>query len=233
MSDAPRLQGIGLSRIFGSGETETHALRDISLQLHAGQMTLVMGPSGCGKSTLMAVLGGLLHPSAGQVLVDGQDLYRMSDKERREFRLQRVGLVFQGFHLFPTLSVREQLEMVLRWGTGISQKELQARVDAMLDRLEISSRSRLLPPQLSGGEKQRLAIGRALIKTPDICFADEPTSALDWEHGRSVVEFLADMARHKNATVLVVTHDPRVLPFSDRVVYLEDGRLKDAPSEVR
>jgi putative ABC transport system ATP-binding protein len=215
-----------MSRDFGSGETLTHALRDVSLELAAGQLTLVMGPSGCGKSTLLALLAGLLHPSDGQVLIDGEDLYRMSESRRREFRLRRVGIVFQGFHLFPTLTAREQLEMVLRWGTNASLKVVQARVQEMLERLEITSRGPLLPQQMSGGEKQRLAIGRALIKDPDICFADEPTSALDWEHGRSVVEFLAAMAHERNATVLIVTHDPRVLPFSDRVLYLEDGRLR-------
>lgn len=226
MSIEPRVKGVSISRDFGSGETLTHALRDVTLDLHAGQFTLVMGPSGCGKSTLMAVLSGLLHPSAGQVLVDGQGLYDMSENRRREFRLRRVGIVFQAFHLFPTLTASEQLEMVLRWGTTASGKAIQARVAEMLDRLEITSRGALLPQHMSGGEKQRLAIGRALIKDPDICFADEPTSALDWEHGRSVIKFLADMAHQRNATVLVVSHDPRVLPFSDRVLYLDDGKVQ-------
>lgn len=226
MSPEPRVKGVNISRDFGSGETLTHALRDVSLDLHAGQFTLVMGPSGCGKSTLMAVLSGLLHPSAGEVLVDGQSLYGMSESRRREFRLQRVGIVFQGFHLFPTLTAREQLEMVLRWGTTASGTEIQGRVQEMLERLQITSRGALLPQHMSGGEKQRLAIGRALIKGPDICFADEPTSALDWEHGQSVIQFLADMAHQRHATVLVVSHDPRVQPFSDRVLSLEDGRLR-------
>lgn len=223
---AVRIRGLHLSRDFGSGETLTHALADVSLEMPAGQMTLVMGPSGCGKSTLMAILSGLLHPSRGQVLIDGEDLYGMSDGRRRDFRLRRVGIIFQGFHLFPSLTVREQLEMVLRWGGGASRREIEGHVSQMLERLAMTSRAQLLPLHLSGGEKQRLAIGRALIKGPDICFADEPTSALDWEHGRSVVDYLAGMAHQKNAAVMVVTHDPRVLPFADRVLYLEDGRLK-------
>lgn len=227
MSGEPTLQGQRLTRTFGSGDTLTWALRDVSLELPAGQLTLVVGPSGCGKSTLMAVLAGLLHPSAGQVLVNGQDLYQMSERQRREFRLRHVGIVFQGFHLFPTLTAREQLEMVLRWGEGAPRRQVDARVSDIMERLDISSRAELLPQQLSGGEKQRLAIGRALIKSPSICFADEPTSALDWDHGKPIVEFLSHMARFHNATVLVVTHDPRVLPFSDRVLYLEDGRLKE------
>lgn len=224
---AARIRGLNLSRDFGGGETLTHALCDVSLELPAGQLTLIMGPSGCGKSTLMAVLSGLSHPTRGHVLIDGEDLYGMSERRRRECRLRRVGIVFQGFHLFPSLTVREQLEMVLHWGAGVSGQEVDGRVSQMLERLEMTSRARLLPQHLSGGEKQRLAIARALIKDPDICFADEPTSALDWEHGRSVVDFLAGMAHQKNAAVMVVTHDPRVLPFSDRVLYLEDGRLKE------
>jgi putative ABC transport system ATP-binding protein len=221
------LSGRYLVQIFGSGETETHALRDVSLDLIPGHLTLVMGPSGCGKTTLLAVLSGLLPPSGGQVLVGGRDLYALSAAERREVRRQHLGFIFQGFHLFPTLTVREQLEMVLRWGEEVPASEAARRTEDLLGVLNLTRKAELLPQQLSGGEQQRVAIGRALIKMPDLVFADEPTSALDWEHGKQVMEILSRAAHERSCTVLVVSHDPRVMPFADRTVHMEDGALRD------
>jgi putative ABC transport system ATP-binding protein len=187
-----------------------------------------MGPSGCGKTTLLAVLSGLLPPTSGQVVVGGRDLYALSATERREFRRQHVGFIFQGFHLFPTLTVREQLEMVLRWGDGLSAPEAAEQTQKMLDDLNLAHRADLLPQQLSGGEQQRVAIARAFIKTKaDLIFADEPTSALDWDHGEQVMEILSLAAHKRRCTVLVVAHDPRVMPFADRIVHMEDGTLKN------
>jgi putative ABC transport system ATP-binding protein len=221
------LSGFRLVQVFGSGETETHALRDVSLDLTAGQLTLIMGPSGCGKTTLLGVLSGLLPPTGGRVLVGGHDLYALSAAERREFRRQKVGFIFQGFHLFPTLTVREQLEMVLSWGEELPAAEAGRRTCKMLDALNLVHRAELLPQQLSGGEQQRVAIARAFIKTKaDLIFADEPTSALDWEHGKQVMEILCQAAHKRLCTVLVVSHDPRVMPFADRILHMEDGTLK-------
>jgi putative ABC transport system ATP-binding protein len=225
--DHPSLSGRRLVQIFGSGGIATHALRDVSLDLTPGQLTLVMGPSGCGKTTLLAVLSGLLPPTNGQVLVDGRDLYALSAAERREFRRQHVGFIFQGFHLFPTLTVREQLEMVLRWGEGVPADEAARRTQELLQVLNLTRKAELFPQQLSGGEQQRVAIGRALIKKPDLFFADEPTSALDWDHGKQVMEILSRAAHERSSTVLVAAHDPRVVPFADRTLHLEDGVLKD------
>jgi putative ABC transport system ATP-binding protein len=223
--DHPSLSGRNLVQIYGSGETETHALRDVSLDLTPGQLTLAIGPSGCGKTTLLAVLSGLLPPTSGQVLVGGRDLYALSAAERREFRRQHVGFIFQGFHLFPTLTVREQLEMVLRWGEGVPANEATRRTEGLLEVLNLTRKAGLLPHQLSGGEQQRVAIGRAFIKNPDLLFGDEPTSALDWDHGKQVMEILRVAAHKGFCTVLVVSHDPRVLPFADRVLHIEDGAL--------
>jgi putative ABC transport system ATP-binding protein len=195
------------------------------VELWPGQLTLIMGPSGCGKTTLLAVLSGLLPPTSGQVLTGGRDLYALSGEERREFRRQHVGFIFQGFHLFPTLTVREQLEMVLRWGEGLSANEASRRTEELLPVLNLTRKAELLPQHLSGGEQQRVAIGRALIKNPDLLFADEPTSALDWEHGQQVMEILARAAHEEGHTVLVVAHDPRVMPFADRILHMEDGAL--------
>jgi putative ABC transport system ATP-binding protein len=226
MNTASSLQGAQLTRTFGAEDTLTVAVREVSLELYPGQLSLIMGPSGCGKTTLLAMLSGLLHPNQGQVFVEGEDLYRMSDRERREFRLKKFGFIFQEFHLFPTLTVWEQLEMILLWGEGGSRRQVQTRVAQVLDELNLSHRARHLPGQLSGGEKQRVAIGRALIKEPRFCFADEPTSALDWQKGKHVIAYLRELAHRDGATVLVVSHDPRIPAFADRVIHLEDGQLK-------
>src|SRR5262249_15351301 len=200
----------------------------------AGQLALVMGPSGSGKSTLLAVLSGLLTPDSGQVFVRGQDLWAMSDAQRREFRLRHFGFIFQGFNLFPELTAREQLEMVLRWGEGVSRREARLRAEEMLYLLGLAGKMDLLPAQLSGGEKQRVAIGRALVKRPRFVFADEPTSALDWGHGRQVVDLLAETALSSGATVFVVAHDARIVPFAQRVFHMKDGGLvaNEEPTEV-
>jgi putative ABC transport system ATP-binding protein len=223
----PALSGRNLVQIYGSGENVTHALRGVSLDLLPHQLTLVIGPSGCGKSTLLAILSGLLRPTSGQVLIGGRDLYTLSATERREFRRQHVGFIFQGFHLFPTLTVREQLEMVLLWGEGASADKAAQHTQELLEVLDLTRKAELFPQQLSGGEQQRVAIGRALIKKPDLFFADEPTSALDWDHGKQVMEILARAAHEEAHTVLVVAHDPRIIPFADRILHLEDGAWKE------
>ncbi|HZY83683.1 MAG TPA: ATP-binding cassette domain-containing protein, partial [Gemmataceae bacterium] len=166
MQDTPEqtLQGTRLTRTFGEGETKAVALNDVSLVLEAGQIALMMGPSGSGKSTLLAVLSGLLRPDSGQVLALGQDLWAMSDHERERFRLAHFGFIFQGYNLFAALSARQQLEMVVRWGEGASAREARRRTDEMLTLLGLARKAHLRPAQLSGGEKQRVAIGRALIK---------------------------------------------------------------------
>ena len=228
----PSLSGRRLVQVFGSGETETHALRDVSLDLMPGELTLVIGPSGCGKTTLLAVLSGLLPPTAGQVLAAGRDLYALSAAERRAFRRRHVGFIFQGFHLFPTLTVSEQVQMVLSWGDGFSASEAAEHTRDLLGVLNLDRKANLLPPQLSGGEQQRVAIARALIKQPDLVFADEPTSALDWDHGKQVMEILSQAAHERSCTVLAVAHDPRVMPFADRTLHMEDGALKDGEASA-
>ncbi len=228
----PRLIAYDLVRTFGEGETQTTALQGVSLSLAAGQVSLLMGPSGSGKSTLLAILSGLLHPDSGQVRINGQDLWQMSDSQRERFRLQHFGFIFQGYNLFASLSARQQLEIVLRWGQGSSARDASRRADEMLALLGMAKKAHLRPMQLSGGEKQRVAIGRALIKEPQFCFADEPTSALDWAHGEQVVELLRAAAHERGATVLIVAHDSRIIPYVDRVLYLEDGRLRESEDAV-
>jgi putative ABC transport system ATP-binding protein len=230
--NAPSLEGWRLTRSFGSGETRTVALEEVSIELFPGQIALLMGPSGSGKSTLLAVLSGLLHPDSGKVTAFGKDIWAMSEREREQFRLENCGFIFQGYNLFPALTARQQLEMVLRWGKGVGGREARRRADEMLEQLRLARKAHLRPGQLSGGEKQRVAIGRALIKGPRFCFADEPTSALDWKHGEQVIELLRLAAHENNATILVVGHDARIIPHVDRVFHLEDGKLVETGHEA-
>ena len=229
----PALEGVHLSRSFGEGETKTTVLHDVSIELFSGQITLLMGPSGSGKSTLLAILSGLLHPDSGRVLALGQDMWTLSDQDRERFRLRHCGFIFQGYNLFGALTARQQLEMVVRWGEGASARDARRRADEMLDLLGLTKKAHLRPTEMSGGEKQRVAIGRALIKDPNFCFADEPTSALDWAHGQQVIELLRSAAHDRGATVLVVAHDSRIIEHVDRVVYMEDGVLRQHDERKR
>ncbi len=225
---APSLRGWRLIRSFGSGDTKMIALNDVSIELYPGQISLLMGPSGSGKSTLLATLSGLLRPDSGKVEALGTDLWSLSERKREAFRLKHFGFIFQGYNLFPALTARQQLEMVLRWGDGVNPREARRRADEMLEQLNMEKRAHLRPAQLSGGEKQRVAIGRALIKNPQYCFADEPTSALDWKHGEQVIELLRRAAHDHGATILVVAHDSRIIAHVDRVFHMEDGQMVEA-----
>jgi len=220
-------------KTFGDGSARRAALQDVTLDLYPGQLAMLMGPSGSGKSTLLAVLSGLLEPDSGQVLADDnghmRDIWAMSAKERERYRRRHAGFIFQGYNLFPALTARQQLEIVLKWGEGASDRDARRRADDMLQRLGMTGNRHKKPAQLSGGEKQRVAIGRALVKNPTFMFADEPTSALDWENGQKVMELLQDAAHQRNASVLVVSHDHRLLPFVDVYYHLDDGRLEERP----
>jgi putative ABC transport system ATP-binding protein len=220
------LAGSDLVRSFGSGDTRAYALKGVSVDFRPGELNLLMGPSGSGKSTLLAVLSGLLRPDTGVVGALGKDVWRMSETEMERFRLRHCSYIFQGYNLFPALSAREQLEIVLKWGEGCSSREARQRAERVLGQLGMANKLHLRPAELSGGEKQRVAIGRALVKNPTFVFADEPTSALDWENGQQVISLLTETARERGAMVLVVTHDPRLLPFADRVFELADGQLQ-------
>lgn len=229
--ESSTLSAENLVRSFGEGEGRTLAVREVSLALEGGHLSVIMGPSGSGKSTLLALLSGLLRPDAGRVRPLGVDLWALSDRERREFRLKHYGFIFQGYHLFPSLNARQQLEIVLRWGEGASARAARRQAAEVLAILDMQDKQNLLPDQLSGGEKQRVAIGRALVKKPSFFFADEPTSSLDWQRGRQVIELLRQAAHERNASVLLVSHDARVLPFADRIFRMEDGVLwEDTPA---
>ncbi len=225
------LRGISLIRAFTDGAKSRNVIDDVSIDLHRGQVALLMGPSGSGKSTLLAIMSGLLKPDAGQVMAreNGRwlDIWKMSPREREQFRLRNCGFIFQGYNLFPALTARQQLEIILRWGDGVPGKEARKRADEMLGLLGLAGKEHKKPAQLSGGEKQRVAIGRALIKRPRFCFADEPTSALDWSSGQVVIDLLQKASHEYDSTIIVVSHDHRLLEHVDVSYQLEDGRMME------
>ena len=229
----PALRGVHITKTFGDGAKRRVALADVSIDLQQGQLSLLMGPSGSGKSTLLAIASGLLEPDSGQVLAEDRgelrDVWAMTAKQREDFRLRTTGFVFQGYNLFPALTARQQLEIVLKWGGYAGTWEAKRQADAMLERLGLAPNRHKKPAYLSGGEKQRVAIGRALVKNPSFMFADEPTSALDWENGQKVMELLRDAAHERGASILVVSHDHRLLPYVDVYYHLEDGHLEQRP----
>jgi putative ABC transport system ATP-binding protein len=233
--EIPSLRGVRLTRSYGEGEVRSIALNQVSMDLYPGQLALLMGPSGSGKSTLLAVMSALLRPDGGQVLAREEnqwlDVWSMTEKQREQFRLRNCGFIFQGYNLFPALSAREQLEIVLKWGGGVGSREARKRSEEMLSLLGLAKKATQKPAQLSGGEKQRVAIGRALIKNPRFCFADEPTSALDWSSGERVIELLRAAAHERDSTILIVSHDHRIIPYVDVNYRLEDGSLSESDDD--
>jgi putative ABC transport system ATP-binding protein len=213
-----------LMKSFVTGTVRTDVLRGLSIRVGSGELTLVAGPSGCGKSTLLAILSGLLRPDGGRVVALGQDLGRLEAPELEEYRLRHTGFVFQGFNLFPALDAVEQVALPLGY-LGLADAEARRRAIAALEEVGLGSRMRLRPRELSGGEKQRVAIARALAKEPQLLFADEPTSALDGGNGQIVIDTLHRIAHAHQATVLCVSHDPRLIAHADRVLAMEDGAI--------
>jgi putative ABC transport system ATP-binding protein len=206
---------------YRSRGIESRALEDLSLSFAPGTLTLVMGPSGSGKTTLLSVLGCLLTPDSGSVFVGGQEVTRLSEAARTRLRRERIGFVFQAFRLFHALTALENVTLI---GDIDKSGRRQERARALLDELGLKDKAHLKPNALSGGENQRVAIARVLMRNPDIVLADEPTASLDWHSGRRISETLAEVAEARGRTVVVVSHDPRWQAFAHRVVTLEDGR---------
>jgi putative ABC transport system ATP-binding protein len=221
---AAALVAESLEKSFVTGSVRTDVLRGLSIAIEPGELTLVSGPSGCGKSTLLAILSGLLKPDAGRAVALGQDLARLAPAELERFRLRNTGFVFQGFNLFPALDALEQVALPLGY-LGLDDATARSRARRALEEVGLESRLALRPAELSGGEKQRVAIARALAKEPKLLFADEPTSALDAANGQIVIDTLHRIAKTHGATVLCVSHDPRLVAHADRVLAMEDGRI--------
>jgi putative ABC transport system ATP-binding protein len=223
---APRaIVAEGITMMFQSGAETSPVLQDVNLKVNQGDIHLLMGPSGSGKTTLLSILAGILTPTMGTVTLLGHNITAMSRRELARFRLHNIGFIFQGFNLFPALSVMENVEVALRMkGARKSVARYQAR--ELLSQVGLADRMTYLPKDLSGGQKQRVAIARALAGDPQIIMADEPTAALDSHNGHSVIELLRTLAKEGGRTVLMVTHDVRLIDVADRVTYLEDGMLK-------
>jgi putative ABC transport system ATP-binding protein len=212
----------GISKSFGSGQVIQTVIQNSSLNVFPGELTLVVGPSGSGKSTMLAMMSGLLRPDTGHVHALGIDLWTLNNTAIDRFRLENCGFIFQGFNLFGALTALENVLFPLQHLGFTSAKALEMAKQA-LDEVGLSKRAHLRPTELSGGEKQRVAIARAVVKNPKLMFADEPTSALDGVNGQIVIDLLKRIAHTHGATVLGVTHDPRLYSHADRVVTLEDG----------
>jgi ABC-type lipoprotein export system ATPase subunit len=217
------LRGEGLERTFGSGAAAVHAVTGIDLTLKHGELLLVMGPSGSGKTTLVSMLGGLLTPTAGRVVLDGKDLYEQDERERAHLRLRHLGFIFQSFNLLSALTAEDNVAAPLRLA-GVRGDRTGSRARALLGQLGLADRVTHRPRDLSGGEKQRVAIARALANDPEIVLADEPTANLDSASGREVVEILRRLADEGRA-VIVVSHDERLKQLASNLVRIEDGRL--------
>ena len=217
-----------VSRSFGSGDAEVTALDGVSLSVAAGEVVMVLGPSGSGKTTLLSILGGLLRPTRGTVHLDGVLLDARSGDTLR-LRLESVGFVFQSFNLLPALSALENVALPLRL-RGVPRADAAQRAAAMLEELHLGHRLQSRPATLSGGEKQRVSIARALVGAPRVLLADEPTASLDTRRGREAVELLTGLARQGRQACVMVSHDHRLGAVADRVVELEDGRLGASPA---
>jgi putative ABC transport system ATP-binding protein len=220
-----------LDKRFTSGKTSAQVLFGVSLELAAGELTLISGPSGSGKSTLLAALSGLTRPDAGRVTALGEDLWSLGANALDAFRLKHCGFIFQGFNLFSALSALDQVILPLQY-QGLPFSTARARAEATLDAVGLARHAHLRPAELSGGEKQRVAIARALAKAPTLLFADEPTSALDSGNGQAVAELMQRAAVERGTAVLCVTHDPRLTRHAHRVIHLEDGRITSDEHQV-
>lgn len=226
------LQAAALTKIFGQGETAVNAVVNVDLEVSAGEMLLIMGPSGSGKTTLLTMLGGLLRPTSGTISIDGTDITKLRDSQLTPIRRDSVGFIFQSFNLWETLSVQENIELALNMA-GVAGATARQRAAALLDDRGLSKRLRFRARDLSGGEKQRVSIARALANEPRLLLADEPTANLDSQHGRDVMRLLHDVSRSGDRAVVVVSHDQRIREVADRVLWLEDGAIRDIGSLVR
>lgn len=215
----------GISKVYQTKEIETTALENVNLEVEKGEFVSVMGPSGCGKSTLLNIIGLLDTPTAGTVELLGETCAGWSDKRLARFRNENLGFVFQSFHLIPSLTVAQNVELPLTYRPGTTASQRREMVGRVLERLEISHRVNHLPSQLSGGQCQRVAIARAIVGTPSIILADEPTGNLDSKMGAEVMEVLHRLNREDSTTIVMVTHNEAQALATDRIVRFFDGRI--------
>ena len=214
----------GVTKTYGTGDTRVMALRGIDLDVRRGELLMLVGPSGCGKTTLISVIAAILGQDSGNCEVLGQDLNGMDQKERTRFRGASIGFVFQSFNLLPALSAVENVAVPLLIN-GLCWKNAGTRAREALAEVDLGTRLGALPAQLSGGQQQRVAIARALVHDPKLIVCDEPTSNLDHETGRIVMNILRGVAKRPDRALIVVTHDPRIFEFADRIAQMDDGKI--------
>jgi putative ABC transport system ATP-binding protein len=216
--------------VYGEGHTAVTAVSNADLTLDDNEFLALLGPSGSGKTTLISMIGALLTPTEGSVRIGGDDLSSMSKRNQTRIRANRIGFVFQSFNLVPFLTARENMT-VMATISDLPKKEIEERADQLLEDLGIAERRDNLPDELSGGERQRVAIGRALVTDPDLILVDEPTASLDTELGTAVVKLLASEIKERNKAGIMVTHDLRMVEFTDRTLKIVDGKLNpEGPS---
>jgi putative ABC transport system ATP-binding protein len=224
MTDAITIRSV--TKNFDEGSTKTLALAGVDVSVRRGEMVLLMGPSGSGKTTLLSIMGCILRPTTGQVLVEGRDVTAMKEKDLPAVRLKHIGFVFQGFNLFPTLTAGENVELSLKL-KGYRGQKAKDEARRLLDLVGLEAKYDAFPADLSGGQKQRVAIARAVAGEPQVLLADEPTAALDTHTGQSVVEMMRGLVHSEGRAAVIVTHDVRLTEYADRVVHLEDGLISD------
>lgn len=228
----PVLEVHDLTRRFGEGAATVEAVRGVDLDLNAGEIVLIMGPSGSGKTTLLSMLGALLRPTSGRIELDGVAISALTERELPTLRAHRIGFIFQDFNLMPSLTARENVEVALNIA-GVAGTAARKRAVQLLNELGLTQRLEFLPEKLSGGEKQRVSIARALANEPALMLADEPTANLDSSIGRQVMRTLRAIAKQRNQSVLIVSHDERIKEIADRVLWLEDGQFKRSQALAR
>ena len=217
---------VDVQKSYGEGALRNQVLFDITQQFNSGELTMIVGPSGCGKTTLISIIGGILEPDSGKINVYGKKIHKMTDDEKTDFRKDNIGFIFQHHNLIPTLTVKENVAVPLLIQGRNSTDEIDKRVMNLINKFGIDHRADYYPKEISGGEQQRVAVARALVTRPRLVICDEPTASLDSKAGKAVVQMLKDIAIEENKCVIVVSHDTRIFKFADRIIRLDDGRIK-------
>ncbi len=220
------ISAVNLKKVYGSGDTAVTALSGVSLQVEPGEFVAIMGPSGCGKSTLLHLLGGLDRPTSGAVMIDGHNLSDLPDNKLTEIRRRRIGFIFQFFNLIPVLNAVENTALPITLD-GVRPGEAKARAAEWLRKIGLGDRLDHRPDQLSGGQQQRVAVARALVADPALILADEPTGNLDTHASEEIATLLRQVANDWGRAVVIVTHDPRIAAYADRIIFLKDGAVVD------
>lgn len=225
MAKTPVIKAEGLSRVFKTGKSEVTALKPVNFEIFSGELICIFGPSGCGKSTLLSLLAGLQPPSEGKVFIRGEDLSSFSNKNLAKYRRNKIGMVFQQFNLISSMSVLDNIALPMAFGK-IPKKQRLKRAEYLLEAIDLKEKKNEPITDLSGGQQQRIAIARSLVNNPWIIFADEPTGNLDSRSSDDVMKLLISLSRKSKRTIVLISHNPAYLQYSDRIFYMKDGKIE-------